>query len=262
MVPVAGVVVPQREDRKMSDAQADEEEVQILGSQPASNPRKRWHFEAKKEYWEAILQMLDNEDEGPWESKNKADAWSAFAIKVNLQEWASGYNISARAIEKWFNALIRIDEQVFLGTFRRSGEGDGGPPPEVPEGLSEVFTSLKGKVAGVCEQPDQDKKMEKRKEVMRKGIQANGRLGAGSPEFEIDEEGEPIQRTKSRRKTPEFADSGILEFLNKSADRRAEASAQQTEILKQLLQNQMVLMQHLLRQDHLASPSLDLSQTF
>ena len=88
----------------------------------------------------------DNLKEGPWEAKSKVNAWGTIAMQLNLQGYAQGYLKGARALERWFNSLMSIDLQQFLGTWKRSGEGDGGPPPDEPEDIAKVFTSLKGRV--------------------------------------------------------------------------------------------------------------------
>ena len=42
--------------------------------------------------------------------------WGTVAMQLNLQEYAQGYSIGARALERWFSSLMSIDLQQFLGT--------------------------------------------------------------------------------------------------------------------------------------------------
>jgi len=236
----------------------EEEDLVVLTSLP-SHTKKRWHFDQKKEFWSDILTFLDSLDEPPWEARSKLSAWGTVAMQVNLQDYAQGYSIGARALERWFNSLMSIELQQFLGTWRRSGEGDGGPPPDVPEELSELFTSLKGKVEAGKKSKAGDKKEEKRNSIVRAGIAANGRLGAQSPEFDIDESGEPRLKKRRQRNQDNMAD--VIEYLDRAAERRAEAQSAQNDLLRQLLQNQMLLMQRVLNPQP-PCDSMNLSPSF
>jgi len=102
---------------------------------------------------------------------------------MQAQEWATGYQISPRAIEKWFNNIMRIEVQEFLGGYRRGGEGEGGQN-DSNASMENSFVSLKGKVEAhankLTKDNQQNEKDQARNEIIRKGIAENGRLGARS----------------------------------------------------------------------------------
>ena len=55
-----------------------------------------------------------------------------------------GYTISTSNLQNWFDQLMKQEVQQFLGTFSRSGEGEGGPAPKQSALLEELFVDLSG----------------------------------------------------------------------------------------------------------------------
>ena len=62
-----------------------------------------------------FLQLSD----APWNNKNKKNAWTNIALKVQALDCMQGYTISTSNLQNWFDQLMKQEVQQFLGTSSR-----------------------------------------------------------------------------------------------------------------------------------------------